>query len=247
MIDQFFRSDRFFDAIRLKDNTTSNNYKCTAKTHSTMDKKFLVPLYAEHLKFLLERCCWIVIKIHEELTFRQEILKKDFVVSHQVARQNTKTPVEKIFYKLMNNANFGYDCCNNFANCYFTPVIDEIEEMAFIRKHQNVYDPDIINYFSTDHLQMQINEDSDNKLAKLSTQDEYYEAKNRLEIERSKQLDAVETLSKKRVKNNKKRSFKEVDQLVKDLEECKNTKTVHEFHACCTASIKAIGFKSIIK
>ena len=39
---------QFFDAIRLKDNTTSNNYKCTAKTHSTMDKKFLVPLYAEH-------------------------------------------------------------------------------------------------------------------------------------------------------------------------------------------------------
>ena len=94
---------------------------------------------------------------------------------------------------------------------------------------------------------MQINEDFDNKLAKLSTQDEYYEAKNRLEIERSKQLDAVETLSKKRVKNNKKRSLKEMDQLVKDLEECKNTKTVHEFHACCTASIKGIGLKSIIK
>ena len=94
---------------------------------------------------------------------------------------------------------------------------------------------------------MQINEDFDNKLAKLSTQDEYYEAKNRLRIERSKQIDAVETLSKKRVKNNKKRAFKEVDQLVKDLEECKNTKTVHEFHACRTALIKAIGLKSIIK
>ena len=48
----------------------------------------------------------------------------------------------------MNNANFGYDCCNNFENRYFTPVVDEIEEMAYIRKHQNVYDPDIINLFS---------------------------------------------------------------------------------------------------
>ena len=41
---------QLFDAIRMKDNATLNNYKCTAKTHSTMDKKFLIPLYAEHLK-----------------------------------------------------------------------------------------------------------------------------------------------------------------------------------------------------
>ena len=34
---------QLFDAIRLKDNSTLNDYKCTAKTHSTMDKKFLVP------------------------------------------------------------------------------------------------------------------------------------------------------------------------------------------------------------
>ena len=32
----------------------------------------------------------------------------------------------------MNNSNFGYDCHNNFENCYFTPVVDEIEEMAFM-------------------------------------------------------------------------------------------------------------------
>ena len=107
----------------MKDNSTLNNYKCTAKTPSTMDKKFSVPLYAEHLKFLMERCCWKVTKIHQYFTFRQEMFKKDFVVSNQVARQNAKTPMEKNFYKLMNNANFGYDCRNNFENCYFAPVV----------------------------------------------------------------------------------------------------------------------------
>ena len=184
-----------------------------------MDKKFLVPLYAEHLKFLLERCCWTVTKTHQHFTFRQEMFIKDFVVSSQVARQNAKTPMEKNFYKLMNNASFGYDCRNNFENRYFTPVVDEIEEMSYIRKHQNVYDPGIINYFSPDHLQMQINEDFDNKLAKISSQDDYYEAKkNCLEIERKKQLDSVESLMKKRVKNHKKRVFKEVDELVQDVE-----------------------------
>ena len=189
---------QLFDAIRLKDNSTLNNYKCTAKTHSTMDKKFLVPLYAEHLKFLLERCCWVVTKIHQHFSFRQEMFKKDFVLSNQIARQNAKTHVEKNCYKLMHNANFCYDCRNNFENRYFTPVVDEIEEMAYIRKHQNVYDLDIINYFSLDHLQMQINQDFDNKLAKISSQDEYYEAKkNSLEIERKKQLDSAENLTKK--------------------------------------------------
>ena len=98
--------------------------------------------------------------------------------------------------------------------------------------------------FFPDHLRMQINEDIDNKLAKISTQDEYYETKkNSLEIERMKQLDSAESLSKKRIKNHKKGVFKEVDQLVQDLEQCKNTKTVHEFHPCRTASIKAIGVK----
>ena len=50
---------------------------------------------------------------------------------------------------------------------------------------------------------MQKNEDFNNKLAKISTQDEYYEAKrNSPEIERKKQLDSVESLMKKRVKNH---------------------------------------------
>ena len=134
-----------------------------------MDKKVLVPLYAEHLNSGT--------KIHQHFTFRQEMFKKDFMVSNQVARQNAKRPMEKNFYKLMNNAKFGYDSRNNFENRYFTPVVDEIEEMAYIRKHQNVYDSDIINYFSPDHLQIQIIEDFVNKLAKISTQGEYYEAK----------------------------------------------------------------------
>ena len=141
-----------------------------------MDKKFLVPLYAEHLKFLMERCCLKVNKIHQHFTFRQEMFKKDFLISNQVARQNAKTPMEKNFYKLMNNINFGYNCRNNFENRYFTAIIDEIEEMANIRKHQDVFDPEIASYFSPVHLKIQINEDFVNKLAKIK-QDEYYEAK----------------------------------------------------------------------
>ena len=68
---------QLFDSIRLRHDTTLNNYKCTAKAHSTMSKKYLKTLYAEHIKFLLEHCGQKVTKIHQHYTFRQEMFKKD--------------------------------------------------------------------------------------------------------------------------------------------------------------------------
>ena len=41
-------------------------------------------------------------------------------------RQNAKNSIEKDFFKLMNNANFGYDCRNNLDNCQFIPIFDEM-------------------------------------------------------------------------------------------------------------------------
>ena len=48
---------------------------------------------------------------------------------NKVSTQNARTSVEKDFYKLMNNSNFGYDCRNNIDNCTFGPLRDEIEEI----------------------------------------------------------------------------------------------------------------------
>ena len=56
-------------AMRLNDKGTLNLYKTTAKTHLTMDKKFLIPLYVEHLHFLLIKCCWCISKIYAYYTF----------------------------------------------------------------------------------------------------------------------------------------------------------------------------------
>ena len=57
-------------------------------------------------------------------------------------------------------------------------------------------------------------------------------------------MDALKNVKKSKQKNHKGDTFKEVDQLVEDLEKCANTKAIHEFPPCRTASIKAIAVKN---
>ena len=105
------------------------------------------------MRFLITCCGWKVTKIYFHFTFEQSMFKKDFVISNQIARQNAQTEMEKKFYKLMNNSNFGYDCQNNFDNCFLASVTDELEEMSYIRKYQNVLDPSVKDFFPTTLLE----------------------------------------------------------------------------------------------
>ena len=52
-------------------------------------------------------------------TFEQSKFKKDFVIMNQVSRLQEKTDIERDFYRLMNNSNFGFDSRNNAENCFF--------------------------------------------------------------------------------------------------------------------------------
>ena len=51
---------------------------------------------------------------------------------NQKSSQLSKNNIEKDFYKLMNNSNFGYDCRNNLDNCEFVPIFDELKEITYI-------------------------------------------------------------------------------------------------------------------
>ena len=68
------------------------------------------------------RARWLVTKIYAHYTFEQSAFNRDFVVINQVSRQKIKTKVEKDFYKLMTNSNFG-------DNCSFRPIYDDVEEI----------------------------------------------------------------------------------------------------------------------
>ena len=77
----------------------------------------------------------------------------DFVIMNQVSRQKSQTDEEKDFNKLINNANFGYDCRNNADNCYFSPIYDKIDELLYAKRYQNVFDQSIIDFVSSGILQ----------------------------------------------------------------------------------------------
>ena len=106
--------------------------------------KRCVPLYLGELKFAIVRCGWKVTKLYKHYYFEQGRFKRDFVLRNQKSRQEAPNKIEGVFFKLLNNANFGYDCRNNLDNCTFEPINDGINELSFIRcYYKNLFDKDI--------------------------------------------------------------------------------------------------------
>ena len=131
-----------------------------SKTHATLKEKIFIPLYAENLYFLTTRAGWKVTRIFEHYTFKQDTFKKDFVVMNQNARKTAKTKVEKDFYKLLNNSNFGNDCRNNIGNCKLELTYDGLEEISYIKEYTSIFtDPKFAEFFSTNILRKQIEDD----------------------------------------------------------------------------------------
>ena len=103
--------------VRNEEKETTISFKYTSKTHSTLQDKKQIPLYTEHLHFLVKRTGWLVTLIYEHVTSEQSKFKKDFVVMNQQARQKATSSVERDFNKLLNNSNFDIDYRNNTDNC----------------------------------------------------------------------------------------------------------------------------------
>ena len=104
-----------------------------SNTHATLKKKIFMPLYAEDLQFLTTRMGWSITKIYEHFTFKQDTFKKEFVVMNQNVRKKATSKVEKDFYKLLNNSNFGKDCRNNVGNCNLELLYNGAEEVKYIK------------------------------------------------------------------------------------------------------------------
>ena len=152
-------------------------YRATAKAHANLFKQFFLPMYLEDLVFCIKRAGWKVTRIHSHLTFEQARFKQNFILMNQKSRQQSKNSVEKDFYKLMNNSNFGYDCRNNIDNCKFVPIFDEYKEITFINRYHNIFDEKVSKFVTSDLLKSQIEKQYNDKLMKLDKEDKFYEIK----------------------------------------------------------------------
>ena len=141
-----------------------------------MFPKTCIPLYIEDLRFLIKRGGWIVTKLYSHFTFEQDAIKKEFVLMNQKFRQNAKNDIEKNFYKLMNNANFGFDCRNNANNLKFEPLIDEINEFTYIKKYYNLFDTKIEKFVSSEILEKNIHQEFEKKIALIKHDDPFKNA-----------------------------------------------------------------------
>ena len=91
--------------------------------------------------------------------------KREFVLTNQRKRQEAKSSIEKDFYKLMNNSNFGNDCRDKRYNTKFQPIVDEIEEITYIKKYDDLFDRNISKFVNSNILEKQINQEFEQKLS----------------------------------------------------------------------------------
>ena len=165
-------------------------------------------MYREDLVFCIKRVGWKVTKIHSHLTFEQARFKQNFILMNQKLRQESKNSVEKGFYELMNNSNFGYDCRNNIDNCKFVPIFDEYREVTYINRYHNIFDKKVSNFITSDILKHKAQEEFNDKLMKLDKEDRFYEIKlQTLEADRKSSLESAEIFEKKLKKKEKKKNI----------------------------------------
>ena len=231
-----------FQLLELFDKTKDGkpkSYRCTAKSHATMFPKKFIPLYLEDLRFLIKRARWVVTKLYSHFAFEQDAFKKDFVLMNQKSRKNAKNSIEKDFYKLMNNANFGFDCRNNANNLKFEPLTDEINELTHIKKY-NLFDNKISGFVNSEILEKNINQEFDQKIVLIKDDDPFKNARiAEAENEKETSIDLLECLEKKL----KKRKIKDTDLQIDDMLKNKKIKTMINFDKNEFNSIKSIIVK----
>ena len=139
---------------------------------------------------------WLVTKIYQHFTFEQSKFKKDFVVMNHKARHKTTTPVERDFYKLLNNSNFGIDCRNNIDNRILEPIYNEISEIAYIKKFDNIFDNERYSQLSdTNIMTQEVNEKYDQLTLNLyKTDPTYLTQKYSYESRREEDLETTNTM-----------------------------------------------------
>ena len=167
-----------------------------------------------------------------------------FVLMNQKSRQQAKNDIEKDFYKLMNNANFGFDCRNDVDSLKFDPLIDEINEITYIKKYHNLFDPKIKKFVSSKILEDHIEKEYNDELFKIKDDDPFKNLRlTQLQNDKLKQLDGVACLKREEKKRKRRIKKDDLDLRTEKLLQDRKVKTMIDFEYNASNSIKSIAIK----
>ena len=222
------------------------NYKVSPKAQATLLRKRNIPMYLEEPKIVIYRCGWKITKLYRHYYFEQERFKKDFILMNQKASQESKNIIESDFCKLLNNANFGYDCRNNLDNWSFEPISDEIRELSFIRRyHNNLFDKELAPFITSHILEQEISHKYDSGRQKVVDFDSFFAAKTRsIENRKAAKLKRLKISKNVKKQTNKRTVLHDYSERMDAANKNIKVKTVIDFIDQDTASIKAFGVKT---
>ena len=130
--------DQLLSTMRTGKRGDVLKFKSTEKTHPTLLPKRRFPMFINHLYFLINWAGWKVTNVHQYYTFEQEPFKKEYILGNQKSRQAVVAKgddVQANFWKLLNNANFGFDCRDHSQNKSLSLIYDKLKEIDFISKY----------------------------------------------------------------------------------------------------------------
>ena len=128
-------------------------------------------------------------------------------------------------------------------NLKFEPLIDEINELTYIKKYHNLFDNKISSFASSEILEKNINQEFEQEIVLIRDNDPYKNARiTQLENKKQTDIGSLDCLKQKE-KKLKKRKIKDANIQIDDVIKNKKIKTLIDFdHNECN-SIKSIIVK----
>ena len=97
---------------------------------------------------------------------------------NQKSRQKATSSVEKDFFKLLNNSNFGTGCRNNIDNCILELIYENFTEIFYIKKFATIFSDDTFRtFFSPALLREEIIQIFQSKIFALDKDEATYSAR----------------------------------------------------------------------